>query len=852
MNKKGKIIGLSLAAIMVVSLFAVAIPGITAIANGVGKPDLVITDTWVDGNRVHYTIENIGDADAPTSYTGLWINDHYSARDRVDPLAPGEESDEVFAREKYEDGEVKVCADYQNRIEEDNEGNNCRVGLLPDLIIIDKHETVDADACTFTVTYTVKNVGSAKAGASTTTTTVGGVDDNFATPALDPGAEVEHTTATAFDCDPDGSDITVTADSAGVVDESDETNNDFENEFLCCPDLIITEKEEAVDVDTCTFTVTYTVKNVGNCKAGESTTTTTVGGVDDDFVTPALAPGAEVEHTTATAFDCDPDGSDITVRADSAGVVDECDETNNDFENEFLCCPDLIITNKHENLDVDACTFTVTYTVKNVGNCKAAASTTTTTVDVVTDDFATPALAPGAEVEHTTATGFNCVPGGVEVTVTADSADAVEECDETNNEVTNTYYCCPDLIITEKQENLDADACTFTVTYTVKNVGNCTAAASTTTTTVGADTDDYDTPALAPGAEVEHTTATAFDCDPAGSDITVTADSAGVVDECDEGNNDFENEFLCCPDLIITEKQENLDADAWTFTVTYTVKNAGNCKAGASTTTTTDGTDTDNYATPALAPGAEVEHTTATAFDCVPGGADVTVTADSAGVVDECDETNNEVTNTYECCPDLIITEKEETVDVETYTFTVTYTVKNVGNCKAGASTTTTTVGVVDDNFATPALAPGAEIEHTTAAAFDCDPDGADVTVTADSAGVVEECNEGNNEMTNTVICHSEPDLVITDIWVVDNRIHYTIQNIGGEPAPRSYTGLWINDDYSARDRVDPLAPGGESDGVFARENYKGGDIEVCADYQNRIEEANEGNNCMVGGDDQV
>jgi hypothetical protein len=59
---------------------------------------------------------------------------------------------------------------------------------------------------------------------------------------------------------------------------------------------------------------------------------------------------------------------------------------------------------------------------------------------------------------------------------------------------------------------------------------------------------------------------------------------------------------------------------------------------------------------------------------------------------------------------------------------------------------------------------------------------------------------------------------------------------------------LWVDDKYGARDRVDPLGIGEESDEVFARENYEGGEIRVCADYRDRVEEADEGNNCMVDG----
>jgi C1A family cysteine protease len=97
-------------------------------------------------------------------------------------------------------------------------------------------------------------------------------------------------------------------------------------------------------------------------------------------------------------------------------------------------------------------------------------------------------------------------------------------------------------------------------------------------------------------------------------------------------------------------------------------------------------------------------------------------------------------------------------------------------------------------------------------------------------------------------IIEPTPDLVITNIWTVGNKIHYTIKNKGGIPAPKSYSGLWINEDCRARERVDGLAPGESSNEEFARENYKGGEIRVCADYRDRIEESNEDNNCNTPG----
>jgi hypothetical protein len=147
------------------------------------------------------------------------------------------------------------------------------------------------------------------------------------------------------------------------------------------------------------------------------------------------------------------------------------------------------------------------------------------------------------------------------------------------------------------------------------------------------------------------------------------------------------------PDLTITAKSETFDGS--TLEVTYTVANNGGGNAGASTTCIyyADGTQIATDPVVALAAGATHEGTVViNPFDC-PCGTTVTieVCADNEDVVDESDETNNCLENTFDCpsCPgepDLVVTAKSETLVGSA--FTVTYTVENNGGGNAGASTT--------------------------------------------------------------------------------------------------------------------------------------------------------------------
>jgi subtilase family serine protease len=531
MNKKGKIIGLSLVAIMVVSLFAVAIPSITAKENG--KPDLIITDIWIVGNRIHYTIENIGDAGAPRSYTGLWIDGRYLARDRVKSLGIGEESNEEFASYNYKGGDIEVCADYDDRIDESDENNNCNVlgpVPMPDLIITEKSET-PLDDCRFNVTYTVKNNGDGKANASNTTiyiNTVNKMEDPV--PELAAGEPYTNTVG-PFNCTPcQPVQVIVEADNDKNVTESNEDNNKRENVFECPgPDLWILYKYEEA-LDNCSFMVTYMVMNVGNCEANASNTMIYINGVEkmEDPVY-ELAVG-ELYENTVGPFNCTPcQPVQVTVKADNNDNVTECREYNNEETNTYVCPgPDLIITAKSEEA-LDDCRFNVTYTVTNIGECNASASNTTIYINDI-EQMKDPVgeLAKDASVTHEVGP-FSCTPcTTLKITVKADGDNEVVECEECNNWKINDEFKCPapDLVISAKDEEINPSDCTFMVTYTVENIGNCKANASNTTIWIdGVNKGEDPVGELAAGDSYPSTVGP-FSCEPCTTlNITVEADN---------------------------------------------------------------------------------------------------------------------------------------------------------------------------------------------------------------------------------------------------------------------------------------------------------------------------------------
>ena len=221
------------------------------------------------------------------------------------------------------------------------------------------------------------------------------------------------------------------------------------------------------------------------------------------------------------------------------------------------------------------------------------------------------------------------------------------------------------------------------------------------------------------------------------------------------------------PDLVVTDKFETLLGDN-TFTVTYTVCNAGEEDADASTTYIyINGYLEVTAPASALAAG-QSEQKTVGPFACPCGTiVNVAVCADNDNDVVESDETNNCMENDYPCpsCPDLTITDKFETL-LGDGNFTVNYTVANIGEGNAGASITGIYIngglGVISP---VSALAAGAS-EQKTVGPFDC-PCGTTVTVTvcADNDNDVVESDETNNCTENYLECPS-PDIEVNKtVW---------------------------------------------------------------------------------------
>ena len=74
------------------------------IVAGAGLPDLIITDAWLDGCTINYKIKNIGNVDAPTSTTLLYVDNlapPMGSTSFVNAMKPGEEKTLTFSNYQW-------------------------------------------------------------------------------------------------------------------------------------------------------------------------------------------------------------------------------------------------------------------------------------------------------------------------------------------------------------------------------------------------------------------------------------------------------------------------------------------------------------------------------------------------------------------------------------------------------------------------------------------------------------------------------------------------------------------------------------------------------------------------------
>jgi archaellum component FlaG (FlaF/FlaG flagellin family) len=275
-------------------------------------------------------------------------------------------------------------------------------------------------------------------------------------PACEGNSGEENTCDTTFNYDDEG-----TTGCTYRCSAQDDDGDDEDDEEVSKPDLTIEEKsEEWVDLVNKTYNITYTIKNIGDASAPETATSIIID--ETEVATDSVPELAEGENYTKTLgpFTMSEEKDTIKLCADMENDVEEGDETNNCLENvfDYLKMPDLTVVEKSEEwVDLVNKTYNIIYSIKNIGNSEAEASSTSIVIDgslVKTDSVGTLAL---GENYTKTLGPFTMTGDSDTIKVCADKDGVVTETDEGNNCRENVFNfnasAIPEPEKTEEQMN---------------------------------------------------------------------------------------------------------------------------------------------------------------------------------------------------------------------------------------------------------------------------------------------------------------------------------------------------------------------------------------------------------------
>ena len=491
-------------------------------------PDLTITaftagaDSYETGKTMSFTVtvKNQGTAASGSAYLSLSGNGISTTKQSIGSLAVGSTKQLTFsipAPSSAQTLTLTAFADCYEVVSESNEDNNTRYvtveivkPLLPDLTVtsVTPSKASYRAGETVTISTTIKNQGEADTGSFVVRLAPSGGSVQTRTVS---GLKVgESTTLTWTFTAPVLSEtevwiITVTADSTGVIAESDESNNSASGSVTILgekPDLCITsltpDAGSYAPGETITFTAVVRNNGIIACPesqirfSGAEITSQTKplsripagGSVAVSFA--LTAPGIVGEKTYT-----------VTAMADPNNAVEESDESNNSRSGSFTVynpLPDLTVTriqsNKNEYADGE--TGTVTVTVSNQGGKDVAnAKLKLAIADFHSEVKQTGAIASGSSVHISfTFTAPEVLERrDVMVTATADPTNEIVERNEANNTLTSSLAIkpvLPDLGITNTNATNWYAGKDVVITATVVNYTSQAVPSVTVRLTIGA------------------------------------------------------------------------------------------------------------------------------------------------------------------------------------------------------------------------------------------------------------------------------------------------------------------------------------------------------------------------------
>lgn len=528
--------------------------------------------------------------------------------------------------------------------------------------------------------------------------------------------------------------------------------------------------------------------------------------------------------------------------------------------------PDLVIT----EINYASLEGTIQYRIKNIGDDRTNAYFKNSLyIDSVyiSEDSLNVYLNPGEEALRKFAYSYNPRPPLDIIKVCADYKDQVKEFDESNN-CLETKKHFPDLIVI----TIECDFTGKVARYTIKNAGE-EKVEKPFDVAVYVDGALKDTQSISNAINPGETYSSSFagyitPC--TNLKVKIIVDSGGKIIESSENNNYLEKECVCSetPDLLVTS------ASLVDKQICYTVKNSGKKDISSNSfynVLLVDGRQvSEDRVDQSLASTQQL--TRCFNYEMPAGRHSVKICADSRQNVKETNENNNcleQVFNIEENLPDLVV-ESIQCVGENI----VSFTVRNSSFDFQSTSWTSSAEIYFDGlrkgtvNLKVPSSTSGGGIEKangnsTYVTEWNVSAS-TKVKVIIDAANSVKETNESNNSKESTVdpCVVKLPDLIITEIITEGSSVYYKIKNIGEGVAGYRNTGATTAqekvtpcsalyfDSVKVSDHCldNPLEPGQEVQGYFKYElkiTPPDDVLRVCADWENRIKEADENNNCI-------
>ena len=807
----------------------------------VAEVDLMVvskTEDWVsmedETYNITYTVKNNGTMGVDASDVGIYIDGVFNRTVSTKALTPNEEETKSIGPFTMTDRSdtIKVCADNDSIIPESDEENNCLENVAEvDLVVVSKSEDwvseegASMEDKTYNITYTVKNTGTIATDASDAGIYIDGVfNRTVPTKALVAGEE-ETKTIGPFTMAGENDTIEVCADNNSVVPEINETNNCLENLFEF-PTVGCVADDGTLFL--CGMLVTESCTFIGNLNCTDTTKCGLVVGADNIVIN-----GAGYTLNGSVAITTCP-GGESSPAVTHSGIINTGgynDVVIKDVEIQNFCTGIVMGPTLLEKMTVTGC---------KIHDCGQTTNSITHGIHVVGAGNCTITKNEIYNISGDTCE-FSCGGGGNGIFMFGGQQGDWEHGSGDHNTITcNTIYdvtktgifmkmgCMHNYIshnnITGCPESGINPMCmasnynTYEYNNLSNNIGGGFSTGGSYNTlrfnTAHNNGDDgvgeYNT-----GNIVTNNSACGNGYTDIGGDICYN-NTCGSGCGCDWNCNnltpvyfDFDN------DGHYSNTTENCTCS--------NILGAGSC--------CNQGLFNASHAAILNASGI-----------CwlIPG-----------------DDPNDCDLSIPDAEPDLVITEKSEVwISLEDKTYNVTYTIMNIGNADANASTTSIrTDGTEVATDPVEALPPQAT--HTAELGpFTMSDDSDTIRICADKNNSVEESNEDNNCKENIFKFHGLPDLVISkkyEEWVASNEtysnytITYTVKNIGTGDANESTTSIHIDGTEVAADPVGALDEGESYQSTLGPFTMSGvsDTIRVCADNESTMEESNETNNCL-------